>query len=129
MKTPIKFYTPDGSSVLHFFLSGLLFLVISGNVYAQSGFKTTPSIAASFAKTNEKIIRSFNRSFSDAKDPVWSVAGDKHLVTFRLDEVKHHALYNSNGRRLYNIMYAGAKQLPRTVIARIKYSYPDYSII
>lgn len=130
MKTLLKITNIKGITLFPLFYFIILFLLMINSSYAQSNFATMPSsnISGAINKSSDKLIKSFGRSFKDAKNPAWIEAGKNYLVKFTMDDMKYRALYNKNGRRIYLIAYGNQNNLSAHVKAQIKDDYPGYTI-
>ena len=110
-------------------LSGcLLAVLLTAGAIAQDIKPLPPIIVTPSSDITEKVIHSFKGSFKDGLDPVWYRLDKNYLVKFIMNEQKNTALFNKNGRLLYNIGYGMEKDLPQKISDLVKGNYGDYEI-
>lgn len=77
---------------------------------------------------SERVSKSFNSYFKNAENTRWYQANKDYLVKFILDDMDHNALFQKNGRLVYDISYGTEEDLPKEIRAQIKSNYFDKSI-
>ena len=110
-------------------LSGfLLASLLTSGAIAQDIKPLPPVIVTPSSDVTEKVVHSFKGSFKDGLDPVWYRLDKNYLVKFIMNEQKNTALFNKNGRLLYNIGYGLEKDLPQEISDMVNGAYSDYNI-
>jgi hypothetical protein len=84
--------------------------------------------AATPPEVNEKILKAFKQTFSYAEDVVWQEKDNSYMVNFWQGEINIRARYDEQGKLLGTIRYYYEKQLPPSVLARVKNKYSGKSI-
>jgi hypothetical protein len=109
---------------------GLLFIILGNHSFAQQRESQTLS-AVTVVTSNIKpiVVKTFERSFKNAVNPVWYKVNGKFLVKFVNEERSHHALYSKNGSLIYNITFGCEKCLPSQVKKVVAQNYFDYNIV
>jgi len=75
------------------------------------------------SEVNEKVLKAFNETFSQAKDVVWHEYDTYFQANFRQDEIQVRAQYDESGALLKTIRYYGEKQLLPNIVAKLKKRY------
>jgi hypothetical protein len=91
-------------------------------------FAAVASQAAGVPDVNEKILKAFKETFIYAEDVVWQENGNVYQVNFWQGEVNVRAHYDIQGNLLGTIRYYFEKQLPPTILSKIKKKYTGKSI-
>ncbi|MET3114730.1 hypothetical protein AAKU52_002467 [Pedobacter sp. CG_S7] len=86
-------------------------------------FGTTNKTAIS-----EKVTKSFNQIFKDAESPKWYVSNKQIIVNFILNDQRNKAVFEKNGRLVYNLVFGVEGQMPAEVRKVVKSKYFDYKI-
>ncbi|HLG40574.1 MAG TPA: hypothetical protein VI461_12940 [Chitinophagaceae bacterium] len=84
--------------------------------------------SASPAEVNEKILKAFKETFSQAQDVVWNEYKDYYQANFKMDEIQVRAQYDENGTLLRTMRYYGEKQLLPNIVSRLKKKYVSKEI-
>lgn len=110
-----------------------LALFISFNAIAQEDSTTTlPTITVTTGTNevavSEKVSKSFDRYFKGAENTRWYQANKDFLVKFILNDMDHNALFQKNGRLIYDIGYGEEDDLPKEIRTQIKSLYIDKNI-
>jgi hypothetical protein len=77
---------------------------------------------------SEKVLKHFNRKFTNAGNIKWEQAGDNFLATFSTGETTTTSLFDKKGRMIYSVSYGSEKQLPADVKNMITNTYENYTI-
>ena len=77
---------------------------------------------------NEKVLKHFNRKFSNADNIKWEEAEGNFLATFLTGETLNTSLFDKKGRMIYAINYGSEKDLPADVKYIITKKYINYTI-
>lgn len=86
---------------------------------------------SSFAKdpgVKEKVLEAFNKTFSDAKEVVWTESNNSYEANFKQHEVQTRVYYDKEGNILRTLRYYGENHLPLMVLSKIKTKYSDKKI-
>jgi hypothetical protein len=97
-------------------------------VLASFLFAAVIAHAAIPPEVNEKILKAFKQTFSYAEDVVWQEKDNSYQVNFWQGEVNIRARYDDQGRLLGTIRYYYEKQLPPSVLAKVKSKYAGKTI-
>ncbi|MFM2361618.1 MAG: hypothetical protein RLZZ316_520 [Bacteroidota bacterium] len=73
---------------------------------------------------NEKVLKAFNSSFSNAEDIKWSEAENIYTVNFKQGLVRAVVRYDDEGNFLSSLRYYMATELPVDIICRVQARYP-----
>jgi hypothetical protein len=84
--------------------------------------------AATPPEINEKILKSFKQTFAYAEDVVWQEKDNSYQVNFWQGEINIRARYDEQGKLLSTIRYYYEKQLPPSVLAKVKSKYAGKTI-
>ena len=79
---------------------------------------------------NEKVLKSFNETFKQAKDVEWFVSPgmDTYLAYFKKDDIDYRITYDKDGRFLYSIRYYKEDNLPMYILFKLRDKYKGRSI-
>jgi hypothetical protein len=92
-------------------------------------FVTVVALAtAAFALPNEKVLRSFNATFSSPKGVEWFETGKTFEARFVQNDIRTIAQYDADGKFLGSLRYYTEKNLPFYISSAIKSKYPDRKI-
>jgi hypothetical protein len=89
-------------------------------------FAATFFIASVYAfdpNVNEKVLKSFNETFSSAEDIKWQEFDKYYTVTFSQAGIQSKVNYDLNGNMLSSLRYYAPQLLPLNIYNRIKRSY------
>ena len=85
----------------------------------------TVFIAGAYAfEVNEKVLKSFNETFSAAKQVKWEEYKTYYTVSFVHSGIRSKVDYNKNGRMLGSIRYYFPPMLPLNIYNKLKLEYP-----
>ncbi|WBL26734.1 PepSY-like domain-containing protein [Zunongwangia sp. HGR-M22] len=80
-------------------------------------------------KVPSVIVNEFNKSFPAARDVEWKLEANQYNVEFELDRDNDHELsYNKQGKLVKHKEDIAEKDLPNSVIEKIKSEFNGYSI-
>lgn len=93
-------------------------------------------LLASFAATaatppevNDKVLKAFNETFTNAKDVTWEeFANNNCQANFKMNEIIVKVLYDDNGNLLQTMRYYTEKNLPPNILAKLKKKYPGKDV-
>ena len=86
---------------------------------------------SSFAKdpgVNEKVLAAFNKTFTDAKEVVWTEANNTYEAHFKQREIQIRVYYDQEGNITKTLRYYGEEHLPLMVLSKIKTKYSDKKV-
>ena len=86
------------------------------------------SFAHGIEGVSEKVMNSFKKEFSEAKDVQWESTKDFAKATFALHGQIMFAFYNGEGSLLAVTRNIVASQLPLSLLAEVKKNYVDFWI-
>ncbi|MES1224462.1 MAG: hypothetical protein ABUT20_53700 [Bacteroidota bacterium] len=84
--------------------------------------------AATPPEVNEKILKAFKETFIYAEDVVWQEKDNSYQVNFWQGEVNIRARYDELGNLLSTIRYYYEKQLPPSILSKVKRKYAGKTI-
>ncbi|MGC4037901.1 MAG: hypothetical protein QM764_18200 [Chitinophagaceae bacterium] len=91
-------------------------------------FAAVSSQATAFPDVNEKILKAFKETFSYAEDVVWQERDHSYQVNFWQGEINIRARYDEQGNLLGTIRYYYEKQLPPSILSKVKSKYSGKTI-
>lgn len=77
-------------------------------------------VASAFADPNEKVLRSFTETFSNARNVTWNEYADHYSVSFFYQNIRSRINYDKDGNILRSIRYYDPSQLPLSIFTRLK---------
>ncbi len=80
------------------------------------------------AEVNEKVLKAFNETFSDAKDVIWSEYESYYEVKFKQSEISARLKYDQEGNVIEAYRYYQEQYLPPYVLCRLKKKYADKKV-
>lgn len=83
------------------------------------------NLSASPTEVNEKVLKIFKESFSDAKDVKWSELDNSYAVSFSMSGILTKVTYDKEGNILSSIRYYSPDRLPLNVMSSLKRKYSD----
>jgi hypothetical protein len=86
------------------------------------------SFAKSFEGVSQKIMQSFQKEFTNAKDVKWETSKDFSKATFKLNDQVMFAYYAENGELLGVSRNIISSQLPINLLNELKKNYTQYWI-
>lgn len=92
-----------------------------------SSFFVTSTRAAS-GDVSPAALKSFETTFSTAKEAAWTVAGTHYKVKFLLNDQTLTAFYNHEGKLLSVTRYISSLQLPIILQTELKKTFSSYWI-
>lgn len=86
-------------------------------------------VSASFANLpNEKVLKSFNSTFSSPSEVRWFDHANYFEVTFVQSEIRSNVKYDMEGNFLNSTRYYKEQQLPTNILYKLKKRYPGKNI-
>ncbi len=79
-------------------------------------------------EVNEKILKAFKETFTYAEDVVWQEKDNAYQVNFWQGEINIRARYDEQGNLLGTIRYYYEKQLPPSIVSKVKRRYAGKTI-
>ena len=76
--------------------------------------------------TNDAVVASFTKEFSNAKEVKWQKQSQYDMATFKLNGVIMTAYYNDHASLVAVIHHVLTDQLPILLLADLKNNYSDY---
>lgn len=98
--------------------------VPSKPVYATEG-----GTSVALSSVSEKIQKSFNHLFPDAKYQKWEMTGKNISTSFYSNNLFTTAKFNKDGRLAYTVIFCNERNLPADLREMVKSEYPDYSFV
>lgn len=98
-------------------MKNVLFLAVL--LVVLSAAATTPP------EVNEKVIRAFNETFSEAENVKWQEMENLFQADFKISEIAVRAIYADDGSLLQTVRYYTEKNLPSNILAKVKTRYKD----
>ena len=77
---------------------------------------------------NEKVLKAFKETFTNAKEVSWDEFDDYYAVKFRDTEIDTRVKYDKEGNIIQTTRYYFEQQLPPFIYAKIKKRYTDKKI-
>ena len=105
----------------------LAFLLVSGltlGVRAQDEKKKE----ISSQDVPEEVMKSFNSTFANATDVEWKKKNNEYKVSFDMNGIEHHAMFNSSGTVTSQGHEISESDLPAAVATALKKDYPNHRI-
>jgi hypothetical protein len=85
--------------------------------------------ATSFAYLpNEKVLKSFESTFSSPKEVKWYEHADYYEVSFVQSEIRATVKYDLDGNFMSSTRYYKEQQLPTNILCKLKKKYADKTI-
>lgn len=86
-------------------------------------------IAASAGTTpNEKVLKAFKETFTNAEKVVWQDLDNKFQANFWQNSVNVRAKYDDDGNLLEITRYYSEKNLPPIILTKLKKRYPSRTV-
>lgn len=86
-------------------------------------------IAASAGTTpNEKVLKAFKETFTNAEKVVWNDFGNEYQANFWQNSINVRAQYDDDGNLLQTIRYYYEKNLPPFILTKLKTRYPKREV-
>jgi hypothetical protein len=104
-------------SIRKHLLTLLCLLCVSAGVFANDGFNI-----------NEKLLRSFKKTFPDAQQVKWLEQTDKYTVNFEESGILTKIDYDKDGNFISSLRYYKEKNLPINVLCKLQKKYADKTI-
>ena len=77
---------------------------------------------------NERVLKAFNETFSNAEDVKWQEYPDHYTVSFVNAGIRSKVNYDEDGNMLGSIRYYGPKMLPLNILNKVTRGYPKRSL-
>jgi hypothetical protein len=79
-------------------------------------------------KINEKVIKAFSETFTEAENVSWKEMDDSYHAIFTMSQIAVKAIYDNEGGLLQTIKYYEGKNLPSNILAKLKSKQSDKTI-
>jgi hypothetical protein len=93
-----------------------LLAILASTFIVVSSFAFDPNV-------NEKVLKSFNETFSTAEDVKWEKFEKYYTVSFYQSGIQSKVNYDHSGTMLSSLRYYAPQLLPLNIYNRIKKSY------
>ncbi|MCF3110464.1 hypothetical protein LL912_16885 [Niabella sp. CC-SYL272] len=104
----------------------ILTAVLSLGLNAMAAVPSNPTVTN--PTVNEKVIKTFNQVFSDARDVQWATTATYSQASFRSGSVATRVMIDNNGTLIRTIRYYKANELPSHVLYQIRKQYEGKDI-
>jgi hypothetical protein len=94
-------------------------------VILASAFLT---VAAYADDPNEKVLKSFNETFTGAEEVKWEEFSTYYTVSFVNAGIRSKVNYDKEGNMLGSIRYYSPSMLPLNILNKLKKEYPKKSL-
>lgn len=86
-------------------------------------------IAASAGTTpNEKVLKAFKETFTNAEKVVWHDLDDQYQANFWQNSINVRVRYDDDGNLLETTRYYYEKDLPPIILSKLKKKYPERTV-
>ncbi len=86
-------------------------------------------IAASAGTTpNEKVLKAFNETFTNAEKVVWHDLDNQYQANFWQNSINVRVRYDNDGNLLETTRYYYEKDLPPIILSKLKKKYPERAV-
>lgn len=96
-------------------------------VVAMLAFFGTALFAAP-SDINEKVLKIFKTTFTNAKDVKWTEYDNNYSVSFSLEGVQSKVVYDKDGNMLSSLRYYSPDRLPVSVYSKLKKKYDNRTL-
>ncbi len=93
------------------------FAMLIAMCFAISAFAFNPAV-------NEKVLRSFNQTFTAATEVIWEEHDNYYAVSFVNNGIRSKVRYDKDGVMTNAIRYYDPSMLPLNVLNTLKKAYP-----
>jgi hypothetical protein len=84
--------------------------------------------AAEPVTVNEKVLSSFNKTFVNVQEIIWSETADYYMVNFKQNDMVIRATYDKQGSMVSSLRYYKEDQLPILILSKVKNRFTDKCI-
>lgn len=84
--------------------------------------------AAAYADPNEKVLKSFRETFTQAEDVRWDETDSYFTVSFVSAGIRSKVNYNKEGDMMSSIRYYSPQMLPLNIFNKLKKENPKKSL-
>ncbi len=91
-------------------------------MYLAAMMISLSSVAANPPEISDKVMKAFKQTFTDAENVSWSEMenSNTYQANFTVSAVTVKALYDDDGNLLQTMKYYDEKNLPSTILAKLK---------
>jgi hypothetical protein len=89
--------------------------------FLLTGFVATAAPAP--AEVNEKVLKAFAQTFTDAQNVTWHEYEDYTQANFYLDKIQVRAQYSDEGKLIRTLRYYTERELLPNIVAKLKKKY------
>ena len=93
-----------------------LLAILASTLLVVSAYALDPNV-------NEKVLKSFNETFSAAEDVKWEEFQNYYTVSFKQSGIQSKVNYDHSGSMLSSLRYYGPQMLPLNIYNRVKKNY------
>lgn len=94
-------------------------------VLAIAALLTAGAYANDPSAVNEKVLKSFTETFTEAKQVKWYEADNNYSVRFYQADVRYIVYYDKRGNITGSMKFYEPGKLPVSVLANMQRNYPD----
>lgn len=91
-------------------------------MYLAAMMISVSSVAANPPEISDKVIKAFKQTFTNAENVSWSEveSTNTYQANFTVSEITVKAFYDDDGNLLQTMKYYDEKNLPSTILAKLK---------
>ena len=97
-------------------------------IYLAVMLTSLSAYAAAPPEVNEKVLKAFKETFSEARNVTWTEMEDSYKADFKMSQAQVRAFYDNDGNLLETVRYYDEKMLPLNIITSVKKKYPGRQI-
>jgi len=90
-------------------------------IFSTALYATPPDV-------NEKVLKIFKTTFTNAKDVKWSEYESNYSVSFSLEGIQSKVVYDKDGNMLSSLRYYAPERLPVNIYGKLKKKYEDRTL-
>jgi len=79
-------------------------------------------------EVNEKVLKVFNETFADVKNPEWSEVNGEFTVRFVRNEIDTRITYDEEANIVSSIRYYKGKHLPAIILGKLNRRYEEMKV-
>ncbi|ANH83344.1 hypothetical protein A8C56_22265 [Niabella ginsenosidivorans] len=100
-----------------------LFILTAALLFGLNAMATTVN-----PTVNEKILKTFNEVFTNARNVQWSTTAEYSEASFSAGSVSSRAMFDNNGKLIRTIRYYNENHLPSNIVYKLKKKYEGREI-
>jgi hypothetical protein len=98
----------------------IILTLVAGCLFFSTLMATPP--------VNDKVLKAFNETFTDAKEIRWHEQRNQYIVHFVRDDIRCNVTYDKDGKLLNSKRYYSGDRLPVHIFLDVKARYHDKTI-